>query len=163
MSNSPQHYASLNSFFANTAKPLGFSPQERRTAAEKKFLESVLSGTGTQYTYEDIVAVAFGTTHELEGNRIHQILLTDRGLQELSIDRKLSSKYEVLFKRLGCQQSSVPLYQQVMNGAITKHTCMVGHENAPEFIDITHDDQRRVMIIYSCDVTHPEEVVRSKS
>lgn len=141
-------FAALEGYFSKQEKkPLHIlTPDEHKTIVESNYLEKIIQAG--QCKPEDIIGVAFGTTHHGEGVQIRQLYLTQRGMKE-SKDRVLARDYQALTERVVIKVGS--LLQLCERRGFQNLAERFG-KNPVEYVDLNgKDDKKRVLIIYSCD------------
>ena len=78
-------FAGLEGFFKdpNSRQFYTISPEEHQRIVECNHLREYFGNSlaNHSYTPEDVIGVAFGTTHEGEGVQLRQIYFTQRGLK----------------------------------------------------------------------------------
>ena len=113
------------------------------------FLEYVVSGS--EYKPEDVVAIGIGTTHFVQGSKLHAVYLTPRGLDEMTNPGVLSLPYERLEGALS--RGKKQIYE--LESSLATAVKVTGPDNQRTLINWGGPDgKKRVLAIYSKDMSN---------
>jgi len=113
---------------------------------EMRYLSSIL---GDKYSPEDVIALAFGSSHAIEGSSLHAIYLTQRGMTE-SRQPNFESQYSKLKGMVRSEMTS-PLIDILKSGVI--NDIMKG-SGSPNYKDLGGlDGSKRILVLYTSDTT----------
>ncbi|MBM3233144.1 hypothetical protein FJZ18_03200 [Candidatus Pacearchaeota archaeon] len=129
------------------------TPEQHKALVESDYLERIIRelGHGEVYAPEDIIGVAFATTHRGEGVQFRQLYLTHRGIKE-SKDTQLRIEYRDLVSKVVVKTDSLLKLCERPRGF--QSLVERFSENPVEFVNLEGADKmKRVLIVYSCDAT----------
>ena len=147
-------FAGLEGFFKdpNSRQFYTIPPEEHQRIVECNHLREYFGNrlANHSYTPEDVVGVAFGTTHEGEGVQLRQIYFTQRGLKEQE-KPALKEGYKALCKQAIVKSNGVllPLFERKGFQSLADRFA----NNPIEFHNLSGPDgKNRVLIVYSCNI-----------
>lgn len=144
----PRFFSALEGYFGQTKKKSlhRVTPNEHKALVESDYVGKIIQGS--KYVPEDIIGVAFATTHRGEGIQIRQLYLTQRGWNEWK-DPSLAQEYQSLIENVVIKTDSL---LKICERRGFKSLVERFSENPVEYVNLNgRDKQRRILVVYSCD------------